>query len=67
MNRIKVSEAAAILGVSSQAIRIGIQTGTLPIGTAIKVKQRWNYVIPRERFEAFVTGKDLNRKESVNG
>lgn len=62
MNRMKVSEAAAILGVSSQAIRVGIQTGTLPIGTAIKVKQRWNYVIPRERFESFVTGKDL-RKE----
>ena len=62
MSRMKVSEAAAILGVSSQAIRIGIQTGTLPIGTCIKVKQRWNYVIPKERFEAYVTGKDL-RKE----
>ena len=62
MNRMKVSEAAAILGVSSQAIRIGIQTGKLPIGTCIKVKQRWNYVIPKERFEAYVSGKDL-RKE----
>jgi len=59
MNRIKVSEAAQILGVSDQLVRIGIQQGKLPFGTCIKVNQRWNYIIPRERFEAYVNGKDL--------
>lgn len=59
MKRIKIREAAQILGVSEQFIRIGIQQGKLPFGTCIKVNQRWNYVIPRERFEAYVNGKDL--------
>lgn len=63
MNRITVHEAAEILGVSEQAVRIGIRNGSLPIGTCIKAKHRWNYIIPQKRFEAFVNGKDLQRKE----
>lgn len=59
MERVKVKEAAQRLGVSEQYIRIGIQRGWLPIGSCVKIKQRWNYIIPRTRFEAYMTGQDI--------
>ena len=67
MERIKVKDAAAQLGVSEQFVRIGIQRGWLPIGSCVKVQNRWNYCIPRARFEAYLQGKDLQTKEAVSG
>lgn len=43
--RVKVSEAAKILGVSNEYIRIGMQKGLLPIGTAVKMSSVWTYHI----------------------
>lgn len=45
MERIKVSEAARLMGVSAQFVRIGLQRGTLPIGSAVKMSSRWTYHI----------------------
>lgn len=59
MERVKVKDAAAQLGVSEQFVRIGIQRGWLPIGSCVKVQNRWNYCIPRQRLEAYLEGKDL--------
>ena len=39
--KIKVTEAAAVLRVSDQFVRIGLQRGILPIGTAIKMSSKW--------------------------
>lgn len=61
MKRIKVSEAAKILGVSSQFIRIGLQRGTLPIGSAVKISSKWTYLIPLERLEAYIRGQDMKK------
>ena len=63
MERIKVKDAAAELGVSEQFVRIGMQRGTLPIGSCVKISNRWNYCIPRARFEAYLQGKDLQTKK----
>ena len=57
MERIKVSEAAKLMGVSEQFIRIGLQRGLLPIGHAVKLKQ-WVYYISRPLLEAY-TGKKM--------
>jgi len=56
-----VKEAAAQLRVGRQKIRTGIISGTLPIGWAIFEEKRncYSYIIPRERFEACITGADL--------
>lgn len=43
--KIKVTEAAAILCVSDQFVRIGLQRGILPIGTALKMSTKWTYQI----------------------
>ena len=57
MKRIKVSEAAKILGVSSQFVRIGLQRGTLPIGTAVKMSSKWTYYINPKKLADYI-GKD---------
>lgn len=45
MSRVKVSEAAALMGVSEQFVRVGLQRGLLPIGTAVKLSSKWTYYI----------------------
>ena len=57
MERISVKEAASVLGVSEQFIRIGMQRGLLPIGTAVKLK-RWVYHISPFLLEQY-TGKKM--------
>ena len=52
--RIKVSEAAHIMGVSEQFVRIGMQRGRLPIGEAVQMSSRWTYYISPKLFEQFV-------------
>lgn len=51
--RITVAEAARIMGVSQQFVRVGMQRGTLPIGTAVKMSSVWTYYISPKLFEAF--------------
>lgn len=55
-DRVKVSEAAKLMGVSEQFIRIGLQRQTLPIGHAVKMRQ-WCYYISRPMLEAYVGKK----------
>lgn len=45
VGKIKVSEAAALLHVSQQFIRVGMQQNVLPIGTALKMSSKWTYNI----------------------
>ena len=50
---ISVPEAAAALGISPQFLRLGLQQGRFPFGTAVKMK-RWAYYINSERFYAYI-------------
>ena len=51
-----VKEAASALGVSPQFVRIAMQKGVLPIGTAVKMSSRWTYHISPHLLERY-TGK----------
>lgn len=51
--KITVAQAAKLMGVSPQFIRIGLQRGLLPIGRAIKFNKNWSYYISPAQFEAF--------------
>lgn len=55
-----IQRAAHIMNKSCEFIRIGLQRGLLPFGTAIKRedKQRYNYYISPKLFKEF-TGFDL--------
>lgn len=45
IGKITVIEAAKILHVSDQFVRIGLQRNALPIGTALKMSSKWTYQI----------------------
>lgn len=51
--RVTVKEAARILGVSEQFVRIGMQRGMLPIGGAVKMSSKWTYYISRNKLEEY--------------
>lgn len=44
---------------SAQFIRVGLQTGRLPFGSAVKVKNRWNYVIYPNKFYEYIGVKEV--------
>jgi len=54
VERIKVKEAASILGVSEQYIRIGMQRGLLPIGSCVKLSSKWTYHISPHLLEQYI-------------
>lgn len=61
IGKIKVSEAASILHVSHQFVRIGLQRGILPIGTAIKMSSKWTYQISPKMLADY-SGADLGKE-----
>lgn len=56
--KIKVADAAKILGKSEQFVRIGLQRNILPIGTAVQMSSRWTYHISPKLLKEYA-GVDL--------
>jgi len=55
MNKIKPKDVAEALGISVQAVRIGLQQGKFPFGTAIKTSEaKFTYAIYPKAFEEYV-------------
>ncbi|WP_165442893.1 hypothetical protein [Senegalia massiliensis] len=52
--RVSVKEAAKVLEVSEQFIRIGLQRELLPIGTAIKMSSKWTYHISPKLLREYI-------------
>lgn len=59
-NRITVKEAAALMGVSEQFLRIGLRHGKFPFGTAVKMSSRWSYYINTAQLLQYI-GLDIGR------
>ena len=53
-----VLEAAKILNVSPQFVRIGLQQQRLPIGTAVKMSTRWTYHISEKKLKEYIEKGD---------
>lgn len=50
-NNMTVQEAAKLMGVSQQFVRVGLQKGILPFGYAVKVSAgKYTYFISRQKF-----------------
>ena len=58
----KEKEAARLLGKSPQFVRMGIRSGTLPIGAAVKVSKRWSYYISAQKLREFIGGETVNQR-----
>lgn len=52
-NRLSVRDAAKLMQVSEQFIRIGLQREKLPFGYAIKTSRYWTYYISPTKFTEF--------------
>lgn len=50
----KVQDAAKKLNKSEQFIRIGLQLGRLPFGSAVKTSSKWSYHVSDEAFERYL-------------
>ena len=55
MKKFKVADAAKMMRISPQFIRIGLQQGIFPFGTAVKMSSRWTYYINEEKFLAYIS------------
>ena len=57
--RIKVSEAADMLGIGVITLRTALQQGKFEFGTAIKTTEnRWTYYINTKKFYEYLEGKN---------
>lgn len=59
-NRLSVKEAAHLMGVSEQFLRIGLQQGKFPFGTAVKTSSKWSYYIGTTQFLRYI-GAEIDR------
>lgn len=59
MKKITIKEASMLMHKSPQFVRVGLQTGKLPFGSAVKVSKRWNYIIYPDLFYKFVGVKEV--------
>lgn len=60
MNRMTVSQTAKLMNVSEQFVRIGLQTGKLPFGYAVKMSGQYTYFISPKKFTEF-TGIEVRK------
>lgn len=52
-SKITVNEAASIMGVTPQFLRLGLQQSRFPFGAAVKMK-RWSYYINYKSFFDYI-------------
>lgn len=63
MQNISIKTAAEMMGKSQQFVRVGLQTGLLPFGTAVKMSSMWTYYISPKKFYEY-TGTDVNHEST---
>lgn len=56
---VSVSEAASLMGVSQQFVRVGLQRGILPFGCAVQIStDRYTYFISRSKLLEYVGARN---------
>ena len=59
MKKIKPKDVADRLGISVQAVRVGLQRGIFPFGWAIKTSSnKYTYAISEKLFEQYLGSKE---------
>ena len=54
MKKITTKQAARIIGASDDFVREAMRQGKLPIGTAVKMSNRWSYNISPKLLEEYI-------------
>lgn len=63
--RITIKQAAELLGVSQQFLRIGLQQGKFPFGVAVKTSTRWSYYINSAHFMKYLCAEIDNSVNAI--
>lgn len=61
--KLTIKEVASRMGKCPQFVRIGLQEGKFPFGSAVKLSSRWSYHISPVLFEQYMSGK---KEEQIN-
>lgn len=56
-----VIEAAKQLNKSPDFVRVGLQLGRLPFGTAVKTSTKWSYHISEKLFNEYIGGNECTK------
>lgn len=54
MKKRTISDVARLLGISPQSLRIGLQNGDLPFGSAIKTSGKYTYLIYEKKLKEYL-------------
>lgn len=54
VKKLSVEEVARIMGKSDKFVRLGLQQGIFPFGSAVKVSTKWSYYISPQKFNEYV-------------
>jgi len=54
--KIRILDAAAIMGVTPRFLQMGLQQGRFPFGVGVEMDQ-WSYYINTERFLKYMKGE----------
>ena len=54
-------EVARRIGREPDFVKRSLRDGTFPVGTAVKVDDRYAYIIPRPAFERFMRGETVSQ------
>lgn len=55
--KVDIKEASEILGCTQQFLRVALQQGKFPFGSAVKTSSEYTYYISRGRLEAWMKGQ----------
>lgn len=64
ITKLTPEQAGTIMGCSAQYIRVGLQKGVLPIGSAVNISgKRWTFNIPITKLAAYleITPEEIER------
>ncbi len=56
--KLAILQAAEIMGVTPQFLRMGLQQGRLPFGVGVEM-DAWSYYINTTRFIKYMTGEEM--------
>lgn len=65
--RVSVREAAEMLGMSPQCLRIALRMEKFPFGVAVKgSERRWTYYVNKVQLEMYLRGENFNTCNTSN-
>ena len=62
--KLSIKEVAKEMNKSEQFVRVGLQNGVFPFGTAVKLSNRYSYHISPQKFYEYM-GKEYQNEEEI--